>query len=109
VQVLINTDHSVGDYEALSTHVTDVVTGALKHHRGHITRVEVHIGDENGAKSGPDDKRCMMEARLEGRGPFAVTHHAETVNSAVHGAAEALTKVLDSALGRHTRPRESVD
>jgi hypothetical protein len=51
----------------------------------------------------------MMEARLEGRGPFAVTHHAETVNSAVHGAAEALTKVLDSALGRHTRPRESVD
>ena len=32
----------------------------------HITRVEVHLGDENAGKRGSDDKRCMMEARLEG-------------------------------------------
>jgi hypothetical protein len=106
VQVLINTDHAVSDYEALNAQVQDVVSTALRHFSDHITRVEVHLGDENGAKSGPDDKRCMMEARFEGRKPLVVTHHAGTVESAVHGAAVALAKLLNRALGRTTRPRK---
>jgi hypothetical protein len=100
VQVLINTDHSVADFDTLSAHVNAVVGEALNHHREHITRVEVHLGDENGAKAGPDDKRCMMEARLEHWPPIAVTHHADSVESAVSGAARALAKAVDHAIGR---------
>jgi hypothetical protein len=42
----------------------------------------------------------MMEARLEGRPPVAVTHQAATVDQAVDGATEKLTNVIDRALGR---------
>jgi hypothetical protein len=51
----------------------------------------------------------MMEARFEGRKPLAVTHHAGTVESAVHGAAVALAKLVDRALGRSSRTRKSLD
>lgn len=36
-----------------------------------ISRVEVHLSDEDGKKGGQNDKRCMMEARLDGRQPAA--------------------------------------
>jgi hypothetical protein len=100
MQVLLNTDHPAEDFDTLSTHVTAVVDEALSHHRDHITRVEVHLGDENGAKTGPGDKRCMMEARVDGRPPIAVTHHADTVESAVHGAARSLAKAIEGVTGR---------
>jgi hypothetical protein len=105
MQVLLNTDHRVGDFDTLSTHVSAVVGEALMHHRDHITRVEVHLGDENGGKPGPDDKRCMMEARLDGRPPIAVTHHADTVESAVRGGARSLAKAIDRVLGRSSGRR----
>lgn len=44
--------------------------------------------------------RCMMEARLEGRQPIAVTHQAASLDQAVDGAADKLTKMIDSTLGR---------
>jgi hypothetical protein len=100
VQVLLNTDHHVGDFDTLSTHVSAVVDEALNHFRDHITRVEVHLADENGQKPGPDDKRCMMEARLDHRQPIAVTHHADTVESALHGAARRLAKAVEGVIGR---------
>ena len=73
---------------------------ALQRVSDHITRVEVHLSDENGAKGGADDKRCMLEARLEGRQPIAVTSHAATIDIAVHDAAMKLMRVIDSTEGR---------
>ena len=100
MNVILNTDQPADNFDALSTHVTAVVSEALMHYRDHITRVEVHLGDENGAKPGPGDKRCMMKARVDGRSPIAVTHHAETVDAAVHGAARSLAKAIESVIGR---------
>jgi ribosome-associated translation inhibitor RaiA len=65
-----------------------------------ITRVEVHLSDQNGDKSGQDDKRCMLEARLEGRQPTVVTHHAASLDEAVDGAADKLKRFLESTLER---------
>ena len=67
---------------------------------GNVTRVEVHLGDENGRKSGQDDKRCMMEARIEGRHPIAVTEHAASLDRAVKGAAGKLARMIESDAGR---------
>jgi hypothetical protein len=100
VQVLLHADHTGGDHEALAARIDGVVSGALKHFSAHITRVEVHLADENGSRGGPEDKRCMMEARLEGHHPVAVTHHAETIASAIHGAAYGLAKAIGGVLGR---------
>ena len=100
MQVQVNTDHHIGGHEALVAHVRDIVERALSRFRDHITRVEVHLSDENGDKSGQRDKRCMMEARLEGRQPVAVTHQAATLDAALDGAAGQLTRLIEKTRGR---------
>ncbi len=100
MQVQINTDHNIQHDEALAAWITGVVESALAHSSDHITRVEVHLSDENGRKSGQHDKRCMMEARLEGRSPIAVTDHAATLDKAVNDAAGKLGRMIESAVDR---------
>jgi ribosome-associated translation inhibitor RaiA len=94
MQIQVNTDRNVAGREQLSKYVRGVVEHAVSHFSERITRVEVHLGDENGAKSGPDDKRCMMEVRVQRRQPIAVTHHAATLDGAVDGAAGKLRRSL---------------
>jgi len=73
MQIQVNTDNHIEGREALAAEVEATVAKALSHFSAHVTRVEVHLSDENGAKHGQHDKRCMMEARVEGRRPTAVT------------------------------------
>lgn len=63
MEIEVNTDHNTDGRETVANYVREVVAAAVSHFSDHITRVEVHLGDENGAKSGKEDKRCMMEAR----------------------------------------------
>ena len=100
MQIQINTDHNIQGYESAAATVRSAVEDALRRFSPHITRVEVHLGDENASKRGGDDKRCMMEARLEGHPPVAVTHHAATIGQAIDGAAEKLVHRLERTIGR---------
>jgi len=100
MKVQINTDHNVEGHEALAAHIRGVVDSALSSVSDHITRVEVHLTDESGHKDTQNDKRCMMEARLEGRQPIAVTHHATNLHEAVDGAADKLSRLVESTVGR---------
>jgi len=101
MQIQVNTDGNIEGNEALATQVSSTVESALSRFSEQITRVEVHLSDENsGKKGGNEDMRCVLEARLEGRQPVAVTHQAETVDRAVDGAADKLTSLLESTLGR---------
>lgn len=96
MQVQVNTDNRVEGHEEFVTGVQATVEDALSRFAEHITRVEVHVGDENAQKGGANDKRCVMEARPAGRAPIAVTHTASDIDGAVEGAA----KKLQTALGR---------
>lgn len=100
MQIQINTDDHVDGTEALGRHVRAVVQTTMNRFSDRISRVEVHLGDENGHKGGPMDKRCMMEVRLEGRQPTAVTHHADTIHQAIAGAADKLERAVENVLGR---------
>ena len=101
MQILLNTDRNIEGHEALATRVSDEVESALERFSDRITRVEVHLSDENSdKKGGNDDMRCVMEARLEGRQPVAVTHHAATLDQAIDGAADKLASLIESTLGR---------
>lgn len=101
MKIQINTDSNIAGREKLVALVRAVVEDALSRFSAQITRVEVHLSDENShKKSGHDDKRCVLEARLEGLQPIAVTHQAATLDQAVDGAAEKLKKSLKSTLGR---------
>lgn len=100
MQIQFNTDHNIPAREALTAQVNGAVENALSRFSEHITRVEVHLSDENGDKSGPSDKRCAIEARLEGRQPIAVTHHAATSEQAIDGAADKLLRLVEHTLAR---------
>lgn len=104
MQIQINTDHNIEGREALTAHVHGVVEDALQRFGEHITRAEVHLSDENADKSSQHDKRCMIEVRIQGRPPVAVTHHAGSLHQAVDGAADKVARLIDSALGRAARP-----
>ena len=110
MQIQINTDHNIEGREALAAQISSVVENALSRVSDHITRVEVHLSDENGDKSGENDIRCMMEARIEDRQPIAVTDHANTVNQAVDGAVDKLARLIEHNLGRvHDQSSHTTD
>jgi ribosome-associated translation inhibitor RaiA len=98
--IQFNTDHTIHSRAALTAEVEAAVRNAMSHHHDRITRVEVHLSDENGGKGGGNDIRCVMEARLAGLQPVAVTYHARNLVEAVDGAAVKLKASLDHALGR---------
>ncbi len=100
LKIQINTDHSIDGNEAMAQHTETVVENTLGHLSEHVSRVEVHLSDENGEKGGDHDKRCMMEARLERHQPVAVTQEAESLHQAIEGAATKLKHALDHILGR---------
>lgn len=100
MQIQINTDHNIDGHEAMLSRVRSTVEAALNRVSNHVTRVEVHLSDENGNKGGPNDKRCVMEGRLEGREPVAVTEDGETVDQVVHSAADKLAGLIESTLER---------
>ena len=105
MQIQIHTDSNIEGGEKLIAHFSSVVEGALERFSDRLTRVEIHLSDQNAGKSGQDDKRCMMEARLEGRQPITVTHQAASLDQAVDGAADKLTRLIEGTLGRlHDHP-----
>jgi ribosome-associated translation inhibitor RaiA len=105
MHVQINTDNNIAGREALASHISEVVERALARFSDRITRVEVHVGDENGPKSGPDDKRCTMEVRLAGRQPTAVSCRAGTVAQAVDGAADKLKRAVETTIEKAAERR----
>lgn len=100
MQININSDNSVEKGEALNRHVQTVIEAALKHFGGQVTRVEVHLSDRNAHKSDDGETRCLMEARLAGVEPIAVSDHAATLHQAINGAAEKLKRATENAIGR---------
>jgi len=99
MKIQINTDNNIEGGDDLTDQTQAVVESALERFAQRITRVEVHLSDENSQKGG-QDKRCVMEARLEGMQPIAVTDQAENMEKAVNGAADRLEKLLNHELGR---------
>lgn len=101
MQIQVNTDRHVDGNEKLAEQVRAVVEDTLSRFSDRITRVEVHLSDENSAAKGGDaDMRCMMEARVNGRPPTAVTEKAESLELAITGAAEKLKRAIQNDLER---------
>lgn len=101
MQIQINTDKNVSGHEALAQSVEDVLRRVLSRFSDQITRIEVHLSDENSAaKSGMTDKRCLLEVRLAGLQPIAVSEQAQTVGQAVTGAAQQMVNLLETELGK---------
>jgi len=100
MQIQVNSDNHIENSIRLEEWVRNTVESTLEHFEEDLTRVEVHISDENGDKPGPHDMRCQMEARPKGHQPISVTHKADTLDQAVEGAAEKLSHALEHMFGK---------
>lgn len=101
MQIQVNTDNHIEGSAELTEQVEAIVSEKLGRLAQRITRVEVHLTDENSStKSAADDKRCVMEARLKGLQPIAVTETDETLERSVIGAAQRLERAVKRTVDR---------
>jgi ribosome-associated translation inhibitor RaiA len=101
MKVQINTDSNIKGSDALTQFADGIIRDSLGRFSERITRVEIHLSDENSDnKSGIDDKRCLMEVRLASHQPIVSTHQAATIEQAIDGAAKIMVHTLDSTIGR---------
>jgi hypothetical protein len=114
MKVQVNTSNDIENKDGLERWATDYLNEHLARFEQDLTSIEVQMTDENhAAKGGGTDKRCMMEARVNGRGaPVAVTNYAANQDLAFRGAAEKLAHALDHSFGkldrREHRERETI-
>ena len=100
MKILVNSNNKFEVDRALSSAVESEVERAIGRFGERLTRVEVHLSDENGAKAGTRDKRCVIETRPAGMQPVSVTDDAATVLEAATGAAHKMKRLLDSTFGK---------
>lgn len=100
MKIQFNTDKTINGSEKNEEYFTTLVAEELDRFESFITRIEVHLTDENGRKDGFKDIRCLLEARIEGRQPIAVSDQANTTEMAVSGAIDKLKASLETILGR---------
>lgn len=102
MQIEIGTDNHLAHDDQLRTLVVAAVDHGLGRFAPSLTRVIVHVADENGDKGGDADIRCTIEARPERHRPVAATHAAATVPLALAGAVRKLARTLGRARDRST-------
>ena len=100
MHIEVNTDKNIEGSARMTAYFSETLHEALDRFQDQITRVQVHLSDENAEKQGSDDKRCLLEARLKGLKPVVVTHHAENIDMALSGAIDKLVKSLDNTIGK---------
>jgi hypothetical protein len=94
MQVQVNTSNGIENKETLERWADEFLNESLARFTQEITRVEVQLTDENSGKKGAADKRCMLEARLNGHEPVAVNYHGESQDAAFRGATQKLIRAL---------------
>ena len=105
MQVQVNTDHNVRGSEQLDLHVQSTVEASFARFGRRVTRVEIHLSDDNGDRTRGDDKRCLLEARPAGLQPVVVTHVGATIDEAVAGAVDMMERLLDSTFTKLHDPK----
>ncbi|WP_017904238.1 HPF/RaiA family ribosome-associated protein [Pseudomonas asplenii] len=108
MQIQVNSDNHIQSSKRLEEWVRTTVESALERYEDDLTRVEVHLGDENGDKPGPHDIRCQIEARPKGRQPISVTHKADTLEQAIDGASSKLEHALEHLFGKLAAKRATL-
>ncbi len=98
MKIQLNSDSSIEVSEALTHAVETTLHDAFDRYGDRITRLEVHLSDEN-SDSGKGIQ-CLVEARPAGIDPVVVTGSGDAVERACHDAVQKMHSLLDSTFGR---------
>ena len=99
MQIQINYG-DVQSSDGLENAVRDQLEKKLAHLSDSVTRVEVHLRDDNAGKSGPQDKRVMMEGRIASDNPLAVEAQSDDMYSAIADAAGKLQRAISTRVAK---------
>lgn len=83
MKIQFNTDKTIEWNERLDAYFSSQISKELDRFGDHVTRVEVHLSDENGTKEGFNDIRCLIEVRMEGKQPVASSNQADTIEESI--------------------------
>ena len=100
MNIQFNTDNHIEGTESLESYFSDKISNGLKHFEEHITRVEVHLSDQNADKGGANDIQCKLEARVKGLQPITVTSQDASKEKAVIEAIDKMKSVLRTTMGK---------
>ena len=100
MQIQVHSDNHIEGSARLVDWVSASVASKLERFDDELTRIVVHLNDENGEKAGAHDKRCQIEARPKGQQPISVTHKAESLELAIDGAIDKLGNALSHQFGK---------
>lgn len=103
MRIEVNSDHTVSVDARVKSFVRGEVERILDARADKLTRVEVHLSDVNSSKSGPADKRCLVEARPAGARPLSTSATAASVPVAVAQALKKMKRALSTFFGKHAR------
>lgn len=103
MKIQVNSDNQIAMTTVLSTFIEGEVERALERFKDRLTRVEVHVSDENAAKGGARDKRCVIETRPTGLNPLSASDAAATVEAAVTGASNKMKRLLETTFGKQSK------
>ncbi len=100
MQVQFNSDSSVMGTENVAERIEAQLRHRLARFEDRLTRLEVHVSDENARKGGDTDKHCTIEARIRGDKPMGVTGKAGDVDAAARIAGNKLAERLSRYFGK---------
>jgi ribosomal subunit interface protein len=100
MKIQFNTDKNIQGTESLESFVSEKINHAFKHIEDRISRVEVHLSDQNAHKGGSDDIQCKLEARVEGMQPVVVESKSSTKEKALDEATSKMKAALNTLFGK---------
>ena len=100
MKIQFNTDKNIEGKVRIEAYMSEKINQGLKQFDEKITRIEVHLSDENAAKTGKDDIQCKLEARLEGLQPITVSSKDDSNEKAVSGAIDKMKAALTTVVGK---------
>jgi hypothetical protein len=100
MKIQFNTDKNIDGTEDFTSPFIVLIEEELKQYKDQITRIEVHLSDEDGDKEGLNAKRCLLEARISGMKPIAVSSQSDTEEQALTESLNKLNTSLKTIFGR---------
>ena len=94
---------------AINNHIHQHLAQAIKTGLDQITRIDVHLHDDSGPnKSGTNDKRCLIEARLAGMQPLMIEQRGNDMYAVINQATRKLQQTLQKAKSRRRDAKQQL-
>jgi len=103
MKIQVNSDHTIAVDASLTRFVEAEVSRLLGRFAVKLTRVEVHLSDVDGQKTGQTDKRCLIEVRPALARPVSASAQATKMASAIDQALGKMQRLLATFFGRKGR------